>query len=281
MRSEDRIHAILAADAIAFKPLITIREDGSVEGIDGFESLESPGLFSQFASHPRLFQDFVLTHWHDFYSAFFVFQASPISPHFTCCAVHVMQPVNGKEKPETVRKLEHIKELLIQKGLNIVDYAFNGDFCYDRLHREFENIWRCESHQLADPGRLFDMPSPPQLACFDLLHIRKRTRYRLVCFDADAETDGHGFFSLRRVRTHVKLQSIVYQGTKTTKTHDSLPLHLFSQRATFTIFPDGFSAEFFVFFPWFLMISARTCTEHSTKIRCTLLENDFWVLWIY
>jgi hypothetical protein len=56
MGSEDRIQAILAVDAIAFKPVITIREDGSVEGIDGFESLESSDLSSQFLSHSRLFR---------------------------------------------------------------------------------------------------------------------------------------------------------------------------------------------------------------------------------
>jgi hypothetical protein len=32
----------------------------------------------------------------------------------------MMQAVNGKGKPETVPKLDQIKESLIQKGLNIV-----------------------------------------------------------------------------------------------------------------------------------------------------------------
>jgi hypothetical protein len=54
-----------------------------------------------------------------------------------------MHAVNRTGKPETVRKLEQIKELLIQKALEIVTDAFDGDSCYDRLHREFENIWRC------------------------------------------------------------------------------------------------------------------------------------------
>jgi hypothetical protein len=45
MGYEDRIQAILAVDAIAFKPLITIRENGSVEGTDDFESLESSTCF--------------------------------------------------------------------------------------------------------------------------------------------------------------------------------------------------------------------------------------------
>jgi hypothetical protein len=46
MGPEDRIQAIFAVDAIAFDPLITIREDGSVQESDDFESLESSDLFS-------------------------------------------------------------------------------------------------------------------------------------------------------------------------------------------------------------------------------------------
>jgi hypothetical protein len=66
-------------DAIAFKPLIRIQEDGSVEGIEGLDGLESPDLFSQFASNPHLFHGFVVTHWNEADSALFVFQVQPIS----------------------------------------------------------------------------------------------------------------------------------------------------------------------------------------------------------
>jgi hypothetical protein len=111
----------------------------------------------------------------------FAFQAQPILPNFRCCAVHVRKAVNGKGKPETVRKLEKIKELLIKKGLDIVDYAFDGDSCYHRLYKEFKNIWRCKSRQLPDPRRLFDMPIPPQLIRPDVFHILKKIRYQLLC----------------------------------------------------------------------------------------------------
>jgi hypothetical protein len=40
--AEDRVDIILSVDAVAFKPLVTIREDGSVEGMAGFDCLESP-----------------------------------------------------------------------------------------------------------------------------------------------------------------------------------------------------------------------------------------------
>jgi hypothetical protein len=60
--AEDRVDAILSVDAVAFAHLVTIREDGSVEGIADFDCLESPDLFSQIIANPTLFHQFVLNH---------------------------------------------------------------------------------------------------------------------------------------------------------------------------------------------------------------------------
>jgi hypothetical protein len=57
-----------------------------------------------------------------------------------------VQPVNGKRITQTVAELKQTKELLIPKELDIVGYAFDGDSCYDRLHREFEDSWRRPSN---------------------------------------------------------------------------------------------------------------------------------------
>jgi hypothetical protein len=130
------IQVILAVDALAFKPLVTIKEDGSVDGIEAFDSLKSPDLFSQLIANPCLFHDFVVTHWKDVYSAIFVFQIQPISNQFTCCAVHAIQAAHGKGTPETVTKLEQIRKLLTAHGFRILDYGFDGDSCYGRVHRE-------------------------------------------------------------------------------------------------------------------------------------------------
>jgi hypothetical protein len=40
--AEDRVDAILFVDAVAFKLLVAIREDGSVEGVADVDCLESP-----------------------------------------------------------------------------------------------------------------------------------------------------------------------------------------------------------------------------------------------
>jgi hypothetical protein len=190
-----RIPVFLGVDAAAFKPLITIQKDGSVKGIEGFDCLESPNLFSEFVSNPHLFYDFVVTRWNEAYSAFFAFQAQPISHQFTCCAVHVIQAVNGKGTPEIVRKLEQIKDLPSQNCFDIVGYAFDGDSYHNRLHRQFQKSWRCQSRQLQDPRGLFDMPVPSLLICSDILHVLKEIRYRFVSFDANSEAMIRTFFT--------------------------------------------------------------------------------------
>jgi hypothetical protein len=139
------IRAILAVDVIAFKPLITIKEDGAVDGIEGFDDLESPDLFSELIANPRLFHDFVVTSWKEVHSAIFVFQIQPISNQFACCALHAIQVAGGKGTPETVIKFEQIRKLFTAHGLPILGYGFDGDSCDDRVHREFQKNW---THQL-------------------------------------------------------------------------------------------------------------------------------------
>jgi hypothetical protein len=145
-------------------------------------------------SSPHLFQDFIVRHWNEAYWALFVCQVQPISHQFTRRAVHVIQAVNGKGTPEIVIKLERTKNLLSQNCFDIVGYAFDGDSCYNRLHRQFQESWRCQSRELQDPHGLFDMPVPSLFGCSDLLHVLKRILYRLVSFDANTESDDQNFF---------------------------------------------------------------------------------------
>jgi hypothetical protein len=178
------IQVILAVDALAFQPLIRIKEDGSVDGIGGLDYRESPDLFSQLTANPRLFHDFVVTHWKKAYSALFVFHIQPMSNQFTCWVVHAIQAAGGKGTPEIVINLEQIRKLLTAYGFRILGYGFDGDSCYDRVHREFQENWKRRLYQLRDQGELFKMPIPSLLVSSDPLHILKSIRYRLVAFNA-------------------------------------------------------------------------------------------------
>jgi hypothetical protein len=107
----------------------------------------------------------------------------------------VIQAVNGKGTLEIVRKLEQIKDLLSRNCFDIVGYAFDGNSCYNRSHRQFQESWRCQSRQFQDPRGLIDMPVPSLLVYSNILHVLKRIRYRLVPFDANAEGDDQDFFT--------------------------------------------------------------------------------------
>jgi hypothetical protein len=169
--AEDPVDAILSVDAVAFNPLVTIREDGSVEDIADFDCLESPGLFSWLIANPTLFHQFVLSHWKEVYYSFFVFHIQPVHEQLTCCAIHVLQARNGKGTPQTACKLKQIHELLTQRGFDIVGYAFDGDPCYNQLHKEFGKTWRLQLQKLHDLRTFLTVPfvmssSPLTLSMF-------------------------------------------------------------------------------------------------------------------
>jgi hypothetical protein len=211
--AEDRVGALLSVDAVAFKHLVTIREDGSVEDIPDFDCLESPDLFHQF----------VLSHWKEVYSSLFVFHIQLVHGQLTCCAIHALQAMNGKWTPKTVCKLKQIHELLTQRAFDIVGYAFDGDSCYDQLHKEFEKTWTLQLQQLHDLRTFFESPVRHVLIFSDPPHVLKTIRYRLVSFDAHARGHDSQYFSLHRIRAHVPLQPVVFRNIKVTKIMTHFP----------------------------------------------------------
>jgi hypothetical protein len=53
---EDR-RIILSVDAVAFQPLITLPEDGTIDGLMTFRRLENPDLFSQFVANHSISEE--------------------------------------------------------------------------------------------------------------------------------------------------------------------------------------------------------------------------------
>jgi hypothetical protein len=87
--------------AIAFRPMVTISDDGSVNGLKDLTQFDNPDLVTQFLADPAAFSAFLREHWDSTYTALFVFQIRPLHPNLTCCAVHVMPAVSAKGNNET------------------------------------------------------------------------------------------------------------------------------------------------------------------------------------
>jgi hypothetical protein len=61
----------LSVDAVAFRPRVTVAEDGEVHGLDDLVQLPDPDLFEQHLLHPKEFTEFLKTHWKRVYTSLF------------------------------------------------------------------------------------------------------------------------------------------------------------------------------------------------------------------
>jgi hypothetical protein len=79
-----QIEAVLAVDAVTICLVITIYENGEIEGIENIGNWTSPDIFTQFAVHPMKFHEFIFQHWDAAYSSLFVHQLQPLTVELAC-----------------------------------------------------------------------------------------------------------------------------------------------------------------------------------------------------
>jgi hypothetical protein len=174
-----QIEAVLAVNAVATGPVITIYENGAIEEIKNINNLTSPDIFTQFVVHPIKFHEFICQHWDATCLSLFVYQLQALTPDLACCAANVVKATNGKRNDRTVGKLEEIAEILDLKGFRIIGYAFDGNSCFSRLHSELEQHWNIETFEEATPNMIFNTRAR-RLIVTDPLHILKRIRYHFL-----------------------------------------------------------------------------------------------------
>jgi hypothetical protein len=118
---------VLSVDAVAFRSMIVVHEDGRIEGLNRTNEIEVD-LFDKLMGQSQASAPFLKLHWADAYSARFVFQIQPIDPSFYCSVIHIAPAVHGKGNSEIVSRLFELKDTL-QKRFTLVvcGLAFGGD----------------------------------------------------------------------------------------------------------------------------------------------------------
>jgi hypothetical protein len=269
---------ILAVDAVAFRPLVTITEDGEVGGLKHLKHLDDPDLFTEFLRDPESFSHFLEAHWKDAYSDLFAFQMQPVDPALPCCVIHVYPAENGKGNLQTVETLLALKERLeVDYAFSVVGLAFDGDSCFGRLHEEFANQWRAAI--LENPQVVPRIVFKPLVIC-DPLHLLKRIRYRLLARFKFSSAEEHTEFNLQTIQSAHILSPIVFNNSHESKMHDSLPLELFSLKTLSYILYHPVIGETMMV-PWCLLVIALTLRDLSTWERLDFLEVGFWMLFLY
>jgi hypothetical protein len=135
--SNEPIVALLAVDAVPFRPTITVDEFKKMEGIQGTDHLEHENLSTQFMIDPAAFQDFVKENFDQAYTSLFVYQIQRLDRKLTYCVVYANPAVNGKGNRETIVGLQSILEMVGSSIFKTIGYAFDGDSCFSGLQTEF------------------------------------------------------------------------------------------------------------------------------------------------
>jgi hypothetical protein len=276
---------ILSVDAVAFRPLVTVSEDGEVHGLKNLTRLEDPDIFAHFLRDPPAFAHFLQTHWKQAYSNLFAFHLQPVDPDLPCCVIHVYPARNGKGNPETVRKLLELRDKLeTQFGFKVRGLAFDGDSCWNGLHDAFADEWKTllvNSPQGAFPTLLtVARLLLDRVVICDPLHLLKRIRYRLLQLIQLCSPQEHLQFCLSVIQEAHILSPVVFDNSHESKMHDSLPLELFSLKTLGYILYHPVVGETMMV-PWCLLVVALTSDDLSTEARLEILEVGFWVLFLY
>jgi hypothetical protein len=277
---------VLSVDAVAFRPRVVLDGEGEVKGLEDLTKLESPDLFQQFLLDPHAFTSFLRKHWSRAYSALFAFQIQPLQPHLPCCIVHAWPHCNGKGDPKVVKRLLKLRAILERDyGFQVLALGFDGDSAYNGQHNQFTADYRRE---IVPNRAMFGISLGEHLLSgvlriiCDPKHLVKRVRYRFV--HGSEFSIGFGVedirFSLDRIKAAGFLPPVVFENSRITKMHDSLPLELFSP-VTFACILEREWAPEMVLAPWCLLTTALIIPGFNTRTRCDMLEIGFWFLFLY
>jgi hypothetical protein len=277
-RSRSERTVVLAVDAVAFRPLVTVTENGEVAGLKRLTQLDSPDLFTEFLRDPQAFSNFLQQHWKQAYSALHAFHIQPVNPKFPCCVIHVYPAENGKGNDDTRKTLLNLKtKLETEFGITVIGLAFDGDSCWSPLHAAFAEYWR--EWVRASPREIPRIPFGFVLIC-DPLHLLKRIRYRLLQLAEVFLTEESLHFCLQVIQDGHILSPVVFDNSHESKMHDSLPLELFSLKTLQYILENPVVGETMLA-PWCFLVIALTQANLSTRERRDLLETGLWMLFLY
>jgi hypothetical protein len=275
---ESKCRVVLAVEAAAFRPTITIREDGIIEELDNFREFD-PSLFETFLRQPQAFVSFLQEHWDAADSAFFIFQLQPLHSNLHCGIVYIVPATQGKGTEVIVARLFQLKALSEKRfDLIVCGLAFDGDSCYNSIHDIFFRSWSLHVNDrlLLFPDMLID-----SVIISDPLHLLKRICYRLIRTTLLMGLEHEELlFSIKRFQPIGFLSPIVFLQSRVSKMHDSLPLELFSPETLTVILRDHLQTEFMLA-PWCLLTAALTLSTISTRTPVDLLEIGFWFLYYY
>ena len=170
---------ILAIDAAAVSPKITIHKNGFVEGFLSEIRLSKDSV-SMIKGSLTTFHAFVNANKEDIIKDFFVVYACPIESRCGGFPLALIPKNNGSASIEIISKTEEIYLICKQLGIEMQGMAFDGDTGWLKYVKYFTNLFHdmdFTKNLVECIARDQDVPLPFE----DVLHLIKCLRYRIVC----------------------------------------------------------------------------------------------------
>jgi hypothetical protein len=220
--SIEAIPAVLAVDAVAFRPVTTTDESEKVGGIQGMDHLQFTDVFGHSLHKPLAFQDFLRQNVARTYALLFLYQIQPFNPELPCYVVRVAPAVHGKGDRITIERLQMTTDILQATVFKIgnvlsmvtpVSIIYKIDFkgCGNRLDAPLgdSTSW---------PFQLPRSQSAFPLVVTDPLHLLKRIRYRLLSGEFRVAPGGSThIFTITKIHAVPWLPAIVFDNSRITK----------------------------------------------------------------
>ena len=172
-----------------------------------------------------MMEQFLKENWDAVHSNLFVFHIQPIRYDLSCAVVHVLLSTSKKSNNEVIELLELISDIVQQnRTFNVIDWVYDGDSASNSIVNCFveRNIHSISQTVFTGHFDIKDIEFPLQIP--DLLHVLKRFRYRLIGkVLVVGPFPQHQILELSKLKQLLELPSAVFDTSRFSKMHDSLP----------------------------------------------------------
>lgn len=270
--NEDEIRGILAIDAVSLKPHIKITDDGEILGLTQkvvLNKSEIKKLNSIVKDEENLIKELKSLTVTDA----FVYYFQPLNPLQKCFPVYIQGASSGKAGPEQIKLLKIIKESISKYNFKVISFSSDGDSAFSSLAKDNINNWKNNERPILKNDFTYYTNDP--------LHLIKRGRYRFLSHDLVLMNDDDEQINISNVQELSNLPSIVFDNSKITKMHDTLPLKLFDLSVFQILEYSELYTECAYFFPFTMIIESLTSETLSINERVDLLEITIYFCKFY
>ena len=271
--NDDRdIYGILAVDAISLHPLINIEKDGTVTGLITKYQLSNEEI--ELIKNSLHEQEKIINKFKkNTIDSAFVYMFAPLEKQYATKVIFIEPSHGAKATTSQIYTLATLNALL--RKAHFVTYAYSSDG--DSAYRPLVNF---TVGQFNDNIPI-NLNQP--IHCIDPLHLLKRVRYRFLSHNFSLVSKNEDTFNYTKLVSKFNLPDVVFDNSKITKMHDSLPLQLFQIQNLYLLYQkhDEFKQEFSYFFPYSIYQAALELDSLTIDERIDYIEIAGYYLKIY